>query len=456
MLNFIENKEELFDKVVCRRYDCSDSIQLVTYNLKLHTIGYLENLSAELFEIMYCNNILELERFIKKNKLEDEFSGFIDELIKEKVLNNGSNIIPQENPVNLSNVEDNQSITDFYEKLYENDYIFNLHIDITKKCNLRCKHCYHPFEEYSYENELDLWAIKKVVDEAYDMGVFCIILSGGEPLLRDDILEIIQYISFKGMCIDLFTNATLIDKEFINEIKKYNINNISISIYSDQEQTHDNITQVNGSYKKTKWAIEQLHNSGLQIELKAVMMQDNFEDYKSLDSYAKGIGCKLILDTSMTPKLNSDSTPIDLALSYEQYLSLCLDSESSYYIKRTSEMDPNERACNAGRFGLYCDSEGNYYPCVSFQMNLGSINTGLRNAWNNSNLKKWGLMKNKDYLGYNKHSYCKFCLEICAGIAQLENGDYTNCEKSDCYKARARQEAFEAVKEEGYYEKTKY
>lgn len=452
-MNFLETREELFDKVVYRTYKCNDSIQLVTYNLKLHTVAYLEDLSAELFELMHACTSFELEKFLKENELQDDFSGFVDELIQESVLNNNTRL--KEKQVLINDGGDNHSVIDFYEKLYENGYLFNLHIDVTKRCNLRCKHCYHPFEEYSYEKEMDLLTIKSLIDEAYDMGVFIVILSGGEPLLRNDILQIIEYISSKGMCIDLFTNATLMDEEFINNISKYNINRVSISIYSNQEQIHDSITQVNGSHKKTIRAINQLSNNGLQVELKTIMMKENFEDYKSLDRYATNMGYKLILDTSMTPKLNSDDTPINLALSYEQYLNLCLDKDCSYYANQVSPLNPNEHSCNAGRYSLYCDSDGNYYPCVSFQMNLGNLSTGLKQAWNNNDLKTWRAMKNCDYDGYKKHSYCDFCLEICAGIAQLENGDYTKCEKSDCYKAKAREQAFKMIKEVEEHEKVR-
>ncbi len=81
MKKYLEIRNKLFYKILYRLYICNDSSQLVVYNLKLHTIAYLEDLSAELFILMHkCTNI-ELEKFLKDNKLEEEFEDFVEILI---------------------------------------------------------------------------------------------------------------------------------------------------------------------------------------------------------------------------------------------------------------------------------------------------------------------------------------------------------------------------------------
>lgn len=439
LVKFLNNRKMYFDKVIFKMYQCQSSSQLISYNLKLHSTTLLEDLSAELFELMAIGSLSQLEHFLNENDLQqEEFEEFLEELISESTLNNNLELLKNSTSGSENNSTD---LKDFHDKLYENGYLFNLHFDITKNCNLKCKHCYHPFEEYAYETELTLNNIKSIIDEAYNLGVFTVVISGGEPTTRPDFFDILAYITSKGMCIDLYTNAINIDASFSDKLKEYHIRKISISLYSTSARIHDYITQKSGSHTMTINAIEILTNHGFQVELKSLMMKCNFNDYKNLMNYANNMNCPLILDTTMTPQLNSNTKPLDLSLDYDQYLQLCNDPDS-YYSTFKNHINPNDFPCNAGRFGLYCNSKGDFHPCVSFLLNLGNIHSGLKAAWEHKDLNKWRSIKNKDFDGYNKHSYCIFCPEICAGIAQLENGDHLKCEKSDCFKAKARAQTF--------------
>lgn len=98
--------------------------------------------------------------------------------------------------------------------------------------HFRCIHCYHPFDEYTFSYNLTLNEIKKIIDEAFSLRVFRVTISGGEPFIRNDIYDILEYISDKGMIIDIFTNATLINDDVIKRLERYNIKEIGISFYS--------------------------------------------------------------------------------------------------------------------------------------------------------------------------------------------------------------------------------
>ncbi|OHW61269.1 antilisterial bacteriocin subtilosin biosynthesis protein AlbA [Andreesenia angusta] len=452
-MEFIKNREYYFDRVIYRYYSCSDGAQMIINNLNNHTVTYLEDLSAMLFNILETSSYEEISLFLNENDISSmELVDFIDDLRESLTLNCFARGTSTENVESEESSSDSQ-VLDFHEKLFEEGYLFNFHMDITNECNIRCKHCYHPFEDYCINGCLSLGDIERIIDDIYDLGVFSITLSGGEPFMREDIYEVLKYISQKGMCIDLFTNATLLDDDSIGKLSEFNINKVSISLYSMEDKIHDGITQCKGSYRKTKEAIGKLKAKNINVELKAVLMKENFSGYKELLRFAKDNSYKMILDTSITPKLNSDLEPIGLSISEEQYRKLCLDKETNYYANNNKPLSPNEPSCKAGRYGLYCDSIGNVQPCISFKLDLGKVSE-IKRIWTRSEvLKKWLNIRNKDYWEYGKFTYCEYCLEICAGIAQLENFDFKKCEKSDCYKSKIRERVHKILKGGDYSEK---
>jgi radical SAM protein with 4Fe4S-binding SPASM domain len=456
-MQFFPRKKTIFSKkVIYRKYICKNKTRMIIYNLNTHTRAILEDLSATLFEKLNISSDEDIYQFMSKHALsEEDVSDFIKDLVQEKIL--------EDKDIDLSNLserndknskEENLFFNDFHQELYENGYLFSLHIDVTKKCNLQCIHCYHVFNDYDYDydydygygygcvDDLSLDNIKKRIDEAYVLGAFLVIISGGEPFLREDIFEILNYITNKGMVINVFTNATLLDnEETIGKLNFCNINKVSISIYSTEKDIHESITKF-PSYDSTCASISRLLKHNIDVELKCMLMKKNFTSYNKLIEYANVLNCNLLFDISLTPKLNGDIAPMKLALEYEDILKLSTDNSTRFYVDTVEKLKSNDSPCNAGKYSIYIDHRGDIYPCVSFRMKLGDVNATLNDIWfNNESLNKWRRVKNKDFVGFGTYSYCKYCLEICAGVAQLENGQYTQCQKSDCYRAKAREEA---------------
>ncbi len=434
---YIHKKDIYFKNVVSRLYTCQNSTQLISYNLQNSTTTILEDESAILFDLMHKNSEQKLLDFLFTYQISaEEFNEFLDELLESGSLNNASSISNKKTISNNTEITNQMKV--FHELLLKNSFLYNLHLDITTKCNLHCIHCYHPFQEYEAKRELTLSEIQRIIDDAYDLGVFVVVISGGEPTLRSDFFDIINYISNKGMCIDLYTNALLIDHNFSSKLRGLNIRKISISLYSSQEKTHDKVTQHPGSCKLTKNAIDCLIQHGFNVELKTLLMQFNFDDYEITSSYAQNKECSFVTDISMTPLLNSDKRTLDFSLNKNHYTQLCQKKENPFTpIKNI--VQPENAPCNAGRYSLYCDSDGLIYPCVSFRYFLGNLDSGLKKAWHSSTLQKWQSIKNSDFYDYKRYSFCEFCPEICAGIAQLENDDFHFCKKSDCYRAEVHE-----------------
>jgi sulfatase maturation enzyme AslB (radical SAM superfamily) len=100
--------------------------------------------------------------------------------------------------------------------------------EITKKCNLRCKHCLSDSGQRC-PDELTTREAKKVIDALEANKVFNVSLSGGEPLIRPDIFELLEYSSEKKIGVELLTNGTLITKETVDRLKNINLFNVELS-----------------------------------------------------------------------------------------------------------------------------------------------------------------------------------------------------------------------------------
>lgn len=437
---FINNRNELFHKICFRNYKCGNTSEMIIINIPQNTTTFLEGLSADFFEILATKDKVEIMDFAHNNEISvKDIEEFITELIQNNTLNDKtkkSSIIQQ-----FTDIQQMDYI-EFEDILHQYGYLYSVHLDITYSCNLRCVHCYHDFDEYVPRKEMSLQNIYQFIDDIYSLGALHVTLSGGEAFLRKDFWDIVNYISSKGMLITVFTNATLIDENTIKQISNTNIMKIGISLYSLDEKTHNTITKSESSFKKTMNSISLLKDADCNVEIKCVLLKYNFSGYKDLSRFCTKNNFSLILDTSMTPKLTGDTTPIHYGFTYEQMIEFSLDENFNYHAMNNNLIDFNSIPCSAGKVALYCNPSGDIYPCVSLRIYLGNYKE-IKNIWKNSTiLKDWQSVKVKDFSDCGKHDYCNFCIEICPAISQLENGDFKNSNSSNCTKAKARQEAY--------------
>ena len=111
--------------------------------------------------------------------------------------------------------------------------------EITRSCNLSCAHCRAAAEFGHYEGELTLDQIKATIDDIATITNPIIILTGGEPLMRPDIWEIVDYAQSKGAMPVIGTNATLITDEIAEQMAAHGIPRISVSVDFPRAEEHD-------------------------------------------------------------------------------------------------------------------------------------------------------------------------------------------------------------------------
>ena len=179
------------------------------------------------------------------------------------------------------------------------------HLDITYRCNERCEHCYLDHDDHG---EMTTAEIKDVLHQLADAGVFFLTLSGGEPLMRRDCFEIIEYARSLAFNVKLKTNAVLIREKEAQRLRALGVEQVQISVYSHRPEVHDAITKLPGSLKRTLAAIRLLRSQGLRVTMANVLMRSNRGDTEGVHALAAELGAHYTLDPTITPMMDGNTS----------------------------------------------------------------------------------------------------------------------------------------------------
>lgn len=143
----------------------------------------------------------------------------------------------------------------------------------TRTCNLKCKHCYSNSDSNSYENELTTDEAKKMIDNLGSFRVPVLLLSGGEPFMRQDLMELIQYSQQYGIRTTISTNGTLIDKATAKILKENQVGYVGISIDGIGHR-HDMFRGRQGSFESAVNGIRNCLDVGQKVGLRFTISRD--------------------------------------------------------------------------------------------------------------------------------------------------------------------------------------
>lgn len=187
--------------------------------------------------------------------------------------------------------------------LYTNRFLpapFLVNLEITKRCNLRCIHCAirETPEKYSeiIKEEFSIKEVKEIIDSLKSLGTKYISISGGEPFLREDIFDIIEYAKKRDLGIHISSNGTLITKEIAKKVNDLGLDAISISLDATTPTIHDKIRGVRGAFNKTVAAIRNLvkYKSHTQVGISPIITNLNIYELEKLVDFARDLGVDAI------------------------------------------------------------------------------------------------------------------------------------------------------------------
>lgn len=144
----------------------------------------------------------------------------------------------------------------------------------TRRCNLHCVHCYSHSKDLAYEGELTTEEAKSLIDDLADFKIPVLLFSGGEPIMRKDLVELIDYTVNKGIRAVISTNGTLITKDLAHELKKFNLSYVGVSL-DGLEKVNDSFRGFKGAYDKAMEGIVNCQDAGIKVGLRFTMNQRN-------------------------------------------------------------------------------------------------------------------------------------------------------------------------------------
>ena len=306
-------------------------------------------------------------------------------------------------------------------------------IEVTERCNNGCVHCYinKPVnDKYARHAELNFEEWCTVIDQIVDEGCLWLLMTGGEPFVRPDFLDIYTYAKRKGLLVTIFTNGTTLNQRIVDYLAKWVPYEIEITLYGHTREVYEKVTKQPGSFDRCRRGIELLQQHGLPLALKSMVIKENQHELQAMKNYAEKLGVRFRYDMQVNMGLDGTHQPIDQRLAPEQIVQFeQKDSERSKSWHDFKDAyagvaldDERLYKCGAGIRLFNIDAYGRLSVC-SMQREPGyDLRKGtFRDGWR-------GVIQDEIGKKRTVSSECQQCelaaiCNQCPGWSKLEHGD---------------------------------
>jgi MoaA/NifB/PqqE/SkfB family radical SAM enzyme len=182
------------------------------------------------------------------------------------------------------------STSNIWKNLLRKHLPLSFELEVTARCNNSCRHCYINLpagDEEAKAKELSSNEIRNIAADAVSMGASWCSITGGEPLLRDDFLEIYQSLKRLGLLVTVFTNGCLITDEHVDVFRRYPPVVVEVSVYGVTKKSHERVTRTRGSYEAFINGLNLLQHGGIKARLKAMAMRSNLQDLPEIARFCR-------------------------------------------------------------------------------------------------------------------------------------------------------------------------
>jgi len=310
--------------------------------------------------------------------------------------------------------------------------------NVTLKCNLKCAHCYINASETKLRDELSTDAAKMLIHQIVEVSRPLLILSGGEPLLREDIYEIIRYGADRGLRMGMGSNGMLIDDEVTRRLENAGMGTVAVSLDSSVPERHDKFRGVKGCWEHAIDAIKSLKKSSLQVQVNCTVTQQNYDEVDEIMSLAEDLGVEnfhlfFLVPTGrgtdiedITPRMYEDMITNTLAKITKYKLNVkpsCAPQFMRVAKEQGVDMSRWVRGCMAGLYYCRIYPSGEVTPCPYMPLKLGNIRErSFRDIWFTSEVFK--ALRDFDQLK-GKCGLCEY-RDVCGGCRARAYGVTTS------------------------------
>jgi AdoMet-dependent heme synthase len=312
--------------------------------------------------------------------------------------------------------------------------------EVTRSCNLNCVHCRAAAQRGPYAGELNTEASIALIDQISSFSKPVVILTGGEPLLREDIFELAGYGTARGLRMVMAPNGTLLSAEKVRRLKECGIQRVSISLDGAGPETHDRFRQVAGAFSGALRGIELLKAGGMEFQINTTVTQRNFSELPAVLELAVQLGAAahhifLHVPTGRGRGLEGETftaadyekilhwfyeqrekVPLQLkatcAPHYYRILRQRSAAEGKKITPHTHGLEAMTRGCLGGIGFCFISHTGDIQPCGYLEVCSGSVKTqSIQEIWEGSPV----FQRLRDFSSYSgRCGRCEY-VRVCGG-----------------------------------------
>jgi AdoMet-dependent heme synthase len=310
--------------------------------------------------------------------------------------------------------------------------------EITSRCNLSCIHC-HTHGGDTSENELTTDEGKDLIRQLAEIKEFQMMAyTGGEPLVRSDLFELLAYSKSLGFSNTLATNAVLIDDIIAKKLKRNGVVIGAVSLDGIDAKTHDRIRGRKGAFEQALHGIRALHNAGILLHINITAMNYNIDEISRLLELIDELKTGILLMYQLVPVGRGkqiENASLDLS-SNERLIRLIATSQKQSHAVIEPVAGPQYWAyllqqkgitngpmlrlaekvfhgCTAGRGFVYIKPDGSVWPCPFIEISGGNIRkNSFSEIWQDSPIFK--KLRNREHLLKGRCGKCDY-RTLCGG-----------------------------------------
>ena len=267
---------------------------------------------------------------------------------------------------------------------------YRMDLAVTYRCNNDCPHCYNARSRTYPELSTKDW--EQIIDRLWQLNIPHLIFTGGEPTLRDDLVELIAYAEQKGQITGLNTNGRRLgDQEYLNSLVDAGLDHVQITIESHNPEIHDQMVNHKGAWKQTVAGLENSLASSLYVMTNTTMLQNNRDSLDETLDFLGQVGVPTVGLNALiyagrgrdvgTGLREEELKPIlELAQrkTQNQDQKLIWYTPTLYCYFNPLEMGLGIKGCTAALYNMCVEPDGGVIPCQSYYQQLGNL---LKDPW---------------------------------------------------------------------------
>jgi len=319
---------------------------------------------------------------------------------------------------------------------------YRVDLALTYRCNNACPHCYVPQERRKWDatHEMDTETWKQVLDRLLDLSIPHVTFTGGEPTLRDDLVELVRYTEDIGIIAGLVTNGRRLSQQLVDDLVKAGIDYVQITLESHLPEIHDRMVGCKGAWQETVAGLDRFIATDVYTLTNTTLTQINRPTITGIIPFLAEKGQKQLAMNGLIYSGSGLEVADEIAIPEEDLDEIITDilAEASEYDMRLiwytptmyCHFDPTDyglgpRRCSAAYSSLAIEPNGDVLPCQSYYQPLGNI---LTDSWE----KIWNNPLAKTLRGHlDLPDECQTCqlLKVCGGGCPL----YAQYKKVCCH-----------------------